>query len=379
MSSTSRHLERYGIQPEITYDQAALLGHVDGKSTTGQQAGQHRIHAHDQGMLSTLGEMFAAARRPIEERIARLIARLAPLEDQITGAQQDLDKAVESRDDAKAKVRVLGDRRGKLFLEQRKLPLWGYLPLMAAFVIAELILNSTALQIIGESNLAVLLLAGALVIAMLVICHYIGDALREAEEYTGRRKKLGRLFALAVLILLFLWAIGGVRVAFLTRIGITSDLLGVYILQLPVIAAAIIIAYLYANTHARGLARRERDVWSARRRLAALQRQRAALQGEVNAAETNREHLAQLYLERANVAQGHSRGLLAEYRSVYTQTKGEPPELLALEPAPWMRGWIHWLSQRADPTRPPRDIAQLTVVPPPEDAHADDGEEREAR
>ena len=379
--STSRRLERWGIQPELTYDQSALLGHTDGKSPTGQQAGQHRIRAHDQGMLATLGELFAAARKPIQERMARLLARLAPLTDQITESQQELRKATEERDDATAKVRILGDRRGKLFLEQRKIPVWGYLPLMLAFVVAELVLNSTALQIIGESNRAVFVLAGALVIAMLVICHYIGDALREAEEYPGRRKKLWRLVALAVLILLFLWAIGGIRVAFLTRIGITSDLVGVYILQLPVIAAAIISAYLYANTYARGLARREREVRRARRRLTALQRQRADLQGEVDAAETNRAQLAQLYLERASVAQDHSRGLLAEYASVYAQIKGEPPELLTLEPAQWMRDWTHWLNERTDPSRPLRGIGQLTAVPPApsDDEQPQDGEEREAQ
>jgi hypothetical protein len=367
--SLARTLERWGIESELTHDQAALLGHRD--AATGQQAGQQRISANNRGMLAVLGERFAEARKPIEERITRLRARLEPLVPELKRAGKELEAAVSALDQSSAQVRVLANRRGKIFLGLRRLPLWVYLPLMLIFVVAELILNSTALQIIGESNLAVFILAGTLVVAMLVICHYIGEALYEAEEDPTRRRRLWWLAAAALLILLFLWAIGGIRVQFLKETGFSGDLVGSYLLQLPVIAAAVIAAYLFANHHANGLAQRQRAVRKAQRKLTALEKACAALQGELNAAEASRAETVQLYLDRAPVVQEHSRGLQADYASGYAQTKGEPPTLLPLEPLPWTRDWTQWLNQHANDSRPTRG-SHLQVV-------AEDGEERKAR
>jgi hypothetical protein len=367
--SLARTLERWGIKSELTHDQAALLGHED--ATTGQQAGQHRISANNRGMLAMLGEQFVQARKPIEERITRLRTKLEPLGRQHQWAEGELATAIGALDKSRAEVRVLANRRGKIFLGLRRLPLWIYLPLMLVFVVAELILNSAALQIIGESDLAVFILAGTLVVAMLVICHYIGEALYEAEEDPSRRRRLWWLVAAAVLILLFLWAIGGIRVRFLNAIGISGDLVGAYLLQLPVIAAAVIAAYLFANHHAQGLAQRQRALRKAQRKLAALENARAALQGELRAAEANRAETVQLYLDRAPVVQEHSRGLQADYTAGYAQTNGEPPTQLPLEPAQWTRDWTQWLNQHADDSRPTRG-GHLQVVP-------EDGEERKAR
>jgi hypothetical protein len=365
--SLSRTLKRWGIESELTHDQAALLGHED--ANTGQQTGQQHISANDHGMLAILGEQFAEARKPIEERIAKLRARLEPLVLELKRAGKELETAKNALEQSLAQVRVVANRRGKIFLGLRRLPLWVYLPLMLIFVIAELILNSTALQIIGESNLAVFILAGTLVVAMLLICHYIGDTLYEAEEDPSRRRRLWWLVAAALLILLFLWAIGGIRVQFLNTIGISGDLVGAYLLQLPVIAAAVIAAYLFANHHANGLAQRQRAVRKAQRKLAALEKVHAALQGELDAAEARRIETIQLYLDRAPVVQEHSRGLQADYTSGYAQTKGESPTLQPLEPAPWMRDWTQWLNEHASDSRPTRGSSQLKVVP-------EDGEER---
>jgi hypothetical protein len=57
--SLTRILERWGIESELTHDQAALLGHED--ANTGQQTGQQHISANDHGMLAVLGEQ---SRRP---------------------------------------------------------------------------------------------------------------------------------------------------------------------------------------------------------------------------------------------------------------------------------------------------------------------------
>jgi hypothetical protein len=373
LGALSQTLERWGIRPSVTDDQAALLGAEDAK--TAGQAGQHRIRANDQAMLVTLGEKFAADRKPLEERLARLQARRHLLTDQLVDAKQELSRARADRDDIWVRGRILAQQRGKPFLEQRKLPLWGYLPLMAAFVIVELILTSSALQIIGESNLAVWILAGSLVIAILAICHYMGDALREADEAPGRLRKLRRLVALGALVLLFLCAIGGIR-AFLTPIGITSDLVGVFILQLPVIAAAVTCAYLYSNAHARRLALTERAVRRTNRALRAIERRHVDLQGDVDAVVASKVQLVERYLERARVVQDYSRELLAAYASTYAEVGGKPPGLLELEPTDWMQVWSRWLNEQTDPLQPQRNVGKRTVVPAPNDGTADQDQDQ---
>jgi hypothetical protein len=148
--SLPRILERWGIESELTHDQAALLGHED--ANTGQQTGQQHISANDHGMLAVLGEQFAKARKPIEQPIAKLRARLEPLVLELKRAGKELETAKSALEQSRAQVRIVANRRGKIFLGLRRLPLWVYLPLMLIFVIAELILNSTALQIMVRAT-----------------------------------------------------------------------------------------------------------------------------------------------------------------------------------------------------------------------------------
>ncbi len=340
-----RSFERWGIHSQIPLDQATLLGYEDARAN--QRAGQLNISANHWDLLARLGQQFAEARMPAEERLARLGARLAPLRHRMKWVEAELDEAIRARDESRAQVAVLANRRGKIFLDQRRMPRWTYLPLMLVFVVAELILNSTALLIIGEGNLAVLVLAGTLVVAILVICHFIGDALQEAEEDPRRRRRVWWLVVAAVLILAFLWAIGAITVQ-VPHSGIRGDLLGAYLLQLPVIAAAVIAAYLYANGHANGLAQRERAVKKARREFSKLDKTHAVLQAELDAAEARRIQTVQLYLDWASVVQDHSRGLQAVYASSYAQAKGEPPNLPELEQAHWVRDWTRWFNEHGD-------------------------------
>jgi hypothetical protein len=389
------NLHRWGLHPQIGEDEAALLGYqdavtanrtsarnrdtrhaadpaVDGdapdpsdEDTVPRVGGQRRILAQDLGLLATVHGHLETARKPIEKLLSSLTVTLRDLAVEVGRAAGALRDAERDRNRAKERIEVLERTRGRS-LSKRRLPTWLYIIAMMVFVAAELVLNSSALQIIGENNVVLWILAFSLVFAMLFICHAIGEAMREAEEDRRKRKRVW-LWLLAVgVILAFLWAIGGIRVAFLEAGGIRTNLLWALLLQLPVILAAIVVAWMHANRYADELDAHAKAVRQAHAALRALEVKQAKVQARHDAAVSGLASDARDYLQRAATVQEFTGHLLATWVDSYAHTAddGRHPPLLEVRPPTWMIRWTEWLDSLNDPRRPQAAVPLPQAEPP---------------
>jgi hypothetical protein len=393
--SLSRTLERWGLHPQIGDDEAALLGYEDAvtanrtsarkrytesaadpaadgdapdppaEDTVSRVGGQRRILSQDKGLLATVHTHLETARKPIEKLLSSLAVTVRDLAVGVGRAAGALRDAERDRNRAKERIEVLERTRGRS-LSKRRLPTWLYILAMTVFVAAELVLNSSALQIIGENNVVLWILAFSLVIAMLFICHAIGEAMREAEEDRRKRKKVW-LWLLAVgVILAFLWAIGGIRVAFLEAGGIRTNLMWALLLQLPVILAAILVAWMHANRYADELDAHAKTVRKARAALRALEVRQAKVQARHDAAVSGLASDARGYLQRAATVQEFTGHLLATWGDSYAHTAhdGRHPPLLEVRQPRWMIRWTEWLDSLNDPRRPGATVPLPPAQPP---------------
>lgn len=122
-----------------------------------------------------------------------------------------------------------------------------YVTILVPLGAGNMILNVTALQIIGVSKIVLWELPLALTIALLWVAHVAGTEIREAEEHANdhgeRRRRWWVLPGAASAMLILVVTIGYIRANLVEAHGMNGELLAVFSLQLILLAAAVAAAY----------------------------------------------------------------------------------------------------------------------------------------
>jgi len=378
-------LQEYDLQPVLDRENVAVLAAYDAQSgvvpSTGQPtSGLGRVEAQGEQMLAKLDRDLDGQLRPVEAELAHLDkdietqARVVEVRKATTTEKLDQKRATQLR------VEAIAAANAQPFIWVRKLPWRAYAILLGVFGLADVVLNATALLIIGEGNLVVWGLAMALVAALLWMSHVAGTEMREAEEHPDdprqRRQRRWALLGVVAVILVFLVAIGSIRAQFLQTQGVGGHLLAVYALQLIVAAAAVAAAYYHANSYAHALEQATSQVQRAQEAQEAQEEELTRLAGDRAAKVRDKVYLALDHVRVGEVVVSYTDELKHVYAAVYRQTRqatGQPPvELLVsrTQIPGWMREWAAWINRQTVVERPSVGTTWqlapgLLALPPP--------------
>jgi hypothetical protein len=365
-------LGRKGVAIEAAREAGSGLVPSAGQPTNGLS----RVDAQGQEGLAKLSHDLDGQLGPIEEDLAHRRKEIETQGEVVEVRKKAKDEKVKQQRKTQAEVEAVAAAKGKPFLGLglRKLSTRKYIILLAVFGAADVILNATALVVIGEGNVWVWCLAIALVAALLWVSHVAGTEMREAEEDPDDlREQRQRRWALigAATIVVFLVAIGYIRAKFLQAQGVDGQLLAVYALQLIVAVAAIAAAYYHASSYADALKQAEAEVQQAQEALEAEEESLSQLQGEQEAQQIEKVYVVLGYLRAGEALVRLTDELKFLYVTVYCQTlqaAGQAAVEFIVPPTPipeWMWEWATWLNEQTIVDRPSVGIAWRRELSPP--------------
>lgn len=358
-------LQEYGVEPALTRESVAVLAAHDARSgatPTPGGAADSVARIDDQGreILAKLDHGLENELEPVEQGFDHLDKEIEDQVRVVNGREQRTAEQAEHKRKTQAEVDAIAVAKGQPFIWRRKISRRVYFVLLAVFGVADIILNATALLVIGEGDMAVWGLAFALGAALLWMAHVAGTEMREAEEHPNdpaQRRHVRWALGVEFVIVVFLAAIGYIRAEYLQVQGVAGQLLAVYGLQLIVAVAAIAAAFYYSNSYADALEEADSQLEQAEEDENAERAILSQLQGHRDALETEKFHLVVEYLRLGEAAVILTDDLKHIYAGVYRQipqAEGRPDEF-ALPPTEipgWMWEWAAWANEQTVVDRP---------------------------
>lgn len=349
----------HGVWPRLTPEGVAIQAVYDARSGIALSADQStgglaRIEHHGRAMDAKLGYDLEAELDPLEEELKRVDEEIKVQSKVVDARQQTTTETVKQQLQTQAEVAAIAAAKGQLCIWRRRLSKLPYLILLAVFGLGDVVLNGTALLVIGERDRIVWALAFALAVALLWVGHVAGTELREAEERPDPTQQRQRWWALGAMgiIFVFLIAIGYMRARYLDAVGVGGELLVVYALQLIVTAAAVAASYMHANPYADALEQAQSQVQRAQRDQEAEEELLGQLRSEREAIERQKVGLVARNRRVEEAAQSYIDDLKATYTITYQrvrQAAGRPAEFsVPLMQVPGVNGHGRTDQQAAD-------------------------------
>jgi hypothetical protein len=380
-------LRSYGVRPVPEREVVAVAAARDAQTHTGASVGQPdiglgRIDAEGQGMLAKLNHDLDLNLQLVDEEIA--------------GHRQEIDQQAEVVEDERRHVAEKASAKQQLIatlearavargkpphqLGLRKLSTRAYLALLVVLGLADTIFNATALLVIRDTTLNVLVLALALMVALLFVSHVAGNELRAAEErrdQPGDGRKPWWAVVCLITITAALLAIGAIRAEYLAEQHsdgyLSGALLGaVYGLQFLIAVAAVAAAYYHADPDAAALQQADAALEQANEHEEAAVADLVELWVRLKELQIEKVYTVRRYLRVGEAALTLINELKFLYVTVYLQTlraAARPMFEIAIPSTPhpeWMRARRRWVDEQDDVDQAAAVPAQRRELAPPD-------------
>lgn len=304
-------------------ERAAARGATDGQRAPVKPAralatGLAGLAADVAGLVQRLGTELYAELHPVdvEIHVAREAAEAADSE--------ATDKDVETELALRQKRAFLGDDPSTP--PHRRLATPIYVALLVVLFVGDLVLTALSYEVLGESDLGIVLLAAATGAALLWAAHFIGSVVL-GERWRDRRALLIGV-ATAVIVVAAIYGLSYLRQDYFESItGHQFAFTAFAAIQLLIVIAALGAAFAHHNSAVDAYKQIEGRLRAAEQASREAQLRRQNARARVRIAEDVRQHVVSEYRAKANELVAMLDEMLAAYRQAFLANVHSEPAL----------------------------------------------------